>query len=73
MKEQLISQINAIKDPFEKHRAIDNFGYSLAGPGRNKDRRQAILKELTGKDYPKAKAGIHEIMKVLTELTTEKP
>ena len=70
MKEQLIQQINAIKDPFEKYRAIDNFGYSLAGPGRNKDRRQAILKELTGKDYPKAKSGIHEIIKVITELTT---
>lgn len=73
MREQLIMQINSIQDEFRKRRAIEDFGYSLAGPGRNKDRRQAILKELTGKDYPKAKSGIHEIMKVLTELTTEKP
>ena len=68
MKEQIITKVTAIADPWRKSRMIDDIAYSFSGPS-NKDNRQRLLFELTGKNYPKAKAGVHEIKKAIQELT----
>jgi hypothetical protein len=69
MKEQILTKVNAIADPFRKSRMIEDIAFSFAGPA-NKDNRQRLLFELTGTTYPKAKAGVHEIIKAIKELTT---
>ena len=76
MREQIMNKVNAIDNKWERDRAIFNLAFSFAGPS-NKDKRQQLLFELTGKEYPKAKAGVHEIEKVIREIadqpTTNKP
>jgi len=68
MKEQIVTKVNSITDPFRRSRMIDDIAYSFAGPS-NKDNRQRLLFDLTGKTYPKAKAGVHEIRKAIQDLT----
>jgi hypothetical protein len=70
MKEQIMNSVTAILDKWERDRAIFNFAFNLAGPS-NKNRRQAILLELTGKTYPKAQAGVHEIERVIREMADQ--
>jgi hypothetical protein len=69
MKQQIIDRVNSATTPFDKRREIENIAYSLAGPCQVTS-RQVLLTALTGKQYPKAKAGVHEIMKAIKELTT---
>jgi hypothetical protein len=68
MKQEIIAKVNAITDPFKRSRMIDDIAYSFAGPS-NKDTRQRLLLELTGINYPKAKAGVHEIRKAIQSVT----
>jgi hypothetical protein len=72
MKDKIIAKVNAETDPWQRQRTIDNIAYSFAGP-RQETTRQRVLLELTGNQYPKAKAGVHEIKKVITELVGETP
>ena len=76
MKQQIMNKVNAIDNKWERDRVILNIAFSFAGPS-NKNNRQKLLFELTGKEYPKAKAGVHEIEKVIREIanhpTTNKP
>lgn len=57
----IIETANSKENNFRKTQALEQMVYNLAGDS-NKDKRQVIYSELTGKKQPKAESGVNNIL-----------